>query len=309
MTPPLERRFAWEGVSFDVPADWELAFHEKRMGVVRIRLEDDATVRLIGEWTTPPRGGPEFAEIHRRFENSSASLRKSARKSESLTHLPPGWSAAVYEMADDSTMGLTFYLSPQRDLFGVFEFHRGQGSLGEMKSRLLRFMAGFIFHPLHHPRPWRCYDLHFLSPPFFELEHAAFHAGLKQFTFTRSRRRLCLSFVSLADMALKRFQTPRHWALAALAADPRLPGPLFIEENDRIIARRRSFFGRYHYSEILRGCLHYHVRYQHDAAHNQLALLCYQYRRPSDLEWLAPLAGPFPPPIAPKSQTDEPRRF
>lgn len=295
MTASAERRFAWEGVAFDAPSDWELAAHEKRQHVVRLRLEDDDAVRFIGEWTRPAASGPDLSEIVRRFEASARTLRKTARRSESLTDLPPGWSSAVYEMSEGPTMGVAFYLTPRRELFGVFELHQRHGSLGEMKSRVRRFIASFSYTPLDQPRLWSCYDVTFVSPPFFELEEASFHAGLRQMTFGRARRRLCLTFASLADIVLKRFQTPLGWALAALAADRRLPGPIFEADQGRIRVRRRPFFGRYHYSEVWRGCFRYDIRYHHDPDRNQLALLCFHYRRESDRQWLAPLEDLFPP--------------
>lgn len=285
--PSRPHTFAWDGISCETPGDWNLAYQDKLRGITRIRLEDDVAVRLTGEWMIPRRDAPDFSGITARFEANSREMKRVAKRSENLAQLPANWSAVLYLMEDGRRLGLAFHLAPRRALFAFFEFHLDPGPPGEAMSLIRRFIAGFAVHPPGEPRPWACYDLAFHTPPLFDLDGAAFYPGLKKFTFVRAGRRLGLSYVSLADLVLKKHPSPIAWAIAALHGDDRLRGPYFVADNGRIRARRHHFFGWSHYSEILRGCMRYEAGFRREPEHNRLVLAWYQHRFRRDLDWLA----------------------
>ena len=287
------RRFAWDGLSFDLPADWDLAFQETRLGITRIRIEDSVAVRLTAEWLTPS-GRVDLARIMARFEAASKSLRQAAKDSRPVLRLPADWSALLFRFEDGRRLVMAFHLSPEKDCFGFFQFHFDPGPASDSEAILHRFIASFQRHTAG-PVPWACYDIAFLAPAGFTLESAAFHPGLKRFTFSRSLRHLHAWHVSFADLVIKREGGAVNWAIKLLTTNPLVRGLVFAEREGAVVAERPGFLGRWHFMEVLRGCFRYQVGVRHDVAANRLVLACYQYRFPSDLIWLTGTDLPFPP--------------
>lgn len=278
-------RIAWDGVAFDAPADWDIAYQDKRNGITRIRLEDDVAVRLGGEWMTP--GGPvDLGRITARFNNASRRLKRVARDSETLESTPEGWSAVIHRFPDGRRIGLVFFLAPAGALFAFFQIHLDPGPPGEARSILQSFMSSFERFPADAPQPWACYDVSFTVPPGFSLSSAAFNPGLKRFTFDRSLRRLHAWHVSLADLVLKKDKNPADWAARFLNAQEQVRGPVFVNRGGQVVPTRPGFLNLCHFMELARGCLRYQAGLRHDLAGNRLVLACYQYRLESDLGWL-----------------------
>jgi hypothetical protein len=278
-------RFAWDGLSFEVPEDWDLAYQETRLGITRIRLEDPVAVRLSAEWLTPV-GGIDLGRIMSRFQASSKKLRQVSKDSQTLAKTPDGWSAIIYRFEDGRRLGLAFYLSDSKDCFGFFQFHYDPGAPGEAEGFLRRFMASFERHPTG-PVPWACYDVAFTSPPGFRLDSATFNPGLKRFTFDRSLRQFHVWHVSLADLVLKKNRSAQDWAVKFLNNGDIVKGPVFVIKGDEIVATRPRIMPHWHFYELLRACLNYKVGLLHDQPKNRLVLTCYQYRFAKDQEWLA----------------------
>ena len=279
------RRLAWDGLAFDAPADWDLAFHDKRNGITRIRLEDEVAVRLDGEWMTPG-AALDLDRITARFNNASRRVEAAARDSETLASAPEGWSAVLHHFPDGRRLGLVFFLGRADSLFAFFQVHLDPGSPGEARRILHSLMGSFQRFPANAPQPWACYDIALVSPPGFSLSSTAFNPGLKRFTFVRFLRLLHVWHVSLADLALKNDRCPADWAARFLNAQEQARGPVFVNRNGQVAATRPGMFHLCHFTELARGCFRYKVALRHDPVGNRLVLACYQYRRESDLAWL-----------------------
>lgn len=278
-------RFAWDGLSFDIPPDWDLAFQETRMGITRIRLEDPVAVRLSAEWTIPA-GGVDLGRIMARFQANSKTLRKTSKSSETLGRIPENWSAILYLFPDGRRLGLAFYLAPEKDLFGFFQIHMDPGSPGEAEGMLRQFIASFRRYP-KGPTPWACYDVAFTVPDGFKLVSASFNPGMKRFTFSRAGRRLYVWHVSLADLVLRKTKcTPLEWAARLLNANDFVKGPVFKIRQNALVATRPALLPRWHFMELAWACLKYKAGLRHDTENNRLVLTCFQYRFNSDLAWL-----------------------
>ncbi len=284
MTGSATHHFAWDGVSFDIPLDWDLAYQETRVGITRIRLEDPVAVRLSGEWMEPD-GALDLGRIMARFQDNSKRLRQVAKDSETLTRTPPGWSAVLYHFADGRRLGLAFYLAPQSALFAFFQLHLDPGPPGEAAGLLRQFMASFARHTAG-PTPWACYDIAFTVPAGFRISSATFNPGLKRLTFGRSLRQLHAWHVSLADIVLKKERSVLDWAVKKLNASEDVRGPVFAVRDGALVATRPSLMPWCHFMEMIRGCLKYKAGVRHDREANRLVLACYQYRFESDLKWL-----------------------
>jgi hypothetical protein len=285
MTGFSTHRFAWDGLSFDIPLEWDLAYQETRVGITRIRLEDPVAVRLSGEWMVPD-SALDLGRIMARFQDNSKRLRQAAKDSETLAQPPVGWSAVIYRFADGRRLGLAFYLAPHSEIFAFFQLHLDPGPPGDAVSLLRRFMASFTRHT-SGPIPWACYDIAFTVPAGFRLSSATFNPGLKRFTFTRSLRQLHVWHVSLADMVLKKERGVLEWAAKKLNASEPVRGPVFAVREGALVATRPSLMPWCHFMELARGCLKVKAGVRHDQDTNRLVLACYQYRFKSDLDWLA----------------------
>ncbi len=284
MTDSPTHRFSWEGLSFDIPLEWDLAFQETRNNITRIRLEDPVAVRLSGEWMQPD-GPLDLNRIMDRFKDNSKRLRQAAKDSETLTRTPTGWSAVIYRFADGRRLGLAFYLAPQSELFAFFQLHLDPGPPGEATALLRRFMASFVRHA-SGPQLWACYDIAFTVPPGFRLSSAVFNPGLKRFTFSRSLRQLHTWHVSLADLVLKKERGMLEWAVKRLNSSEEVRGPTFVVRGSELVATRPRLMPWCHFMEVMRGCLAYQAGVRLDRESNRLVLACYQYRFKSDLDWL-----------------------
>jgi hypothetical protein len=285
MAPAATHRFAWDGLSFDIPLEWDLAFQETRLGITRIRLEDPVAVRMSAEWTVPVEG-VDMGRIMARFQSSSKKLRAASKSAVTLSGNPAGWSAVIYLFPDGRRLGLAFYLPPEKDLFGFFQIHLDPCSPGEAEGMLRGFMASFQRHT-KGPMPWACYDVAFTAPPGFRLVTATFNPGLKRFTFGRSMRRLHVWHVSLADYVLRKADcTPLEWAARLLNGNEFVKGPVFKIRDNSLVATRPSLLPHWHFMELVKGCLTYKAGLRHEPENNRLVLACFQYRYKSDLEWL-----------------------
>ncbi|MCF7855521.1 MAG: hypothetical protein K9N51_12035, partial [Candidatus Pacebacteria bacterium] len=60
------RRIAWDGVSFQVPATWDMGGYEFRKRRTYLELEDDYTVRMEAEWTRLKRR-PGIQRVRERY--------------------------------------------------------------------------------------------------------------------------------------------------------------------------------------------------------------------------------------------------
>ncbi len=286
MNPSSIHRLAWDGIAFETPAEWDLAYQDNRNGIVRIRLEDDVAVRLSAEWMRPA-GALDLGRITARFKEVSRALDRAAKNAETLSALPDGWSAVLYRFPDGRQLALAFFLAPAGALFAFFQFHLDPGPSGEALALLRAFMASFVRYDPRGPLPWACYDVAFVAPPGFALTSAAFHPGLKRFTFGRALRRLHCWHVSLADLVLKNGTSTAEWAARFLNGQELVRGPVFTNRDGALRATRPGLLTRCHFLEVGRACFRYKAAVRHEPDANRLVLTCYQYRRESDLAWLA----------------------
>ena len=96
-SPSPTHRFAWDGFSFEVPADWNLSGYklERRMGSVQ--MQDDVGVRLEMEWLREA-GAVRPGRVSRMQEHASRSMAEAGATSQVLDPMPPGWHAALYSL-------------------------------------------------------------------------------------------------------------------------------------------------------------------------------------------------------------------
>ena len=274
--------FAWDGLSFSVPADWNLALYSYRNRVVSVRMEDDEAVRLELDWTRPPRP-VEASEVSRRLEKLSEPIRRSAAATEELRGLPPGWGAFLYTIPDGRRFIAAFHLAAGGRLFCFFRLHFDAEGGRKVPERVFaRLVSSFRVHE-QGLVPWKFYDVSFRLPREFRLRSTSLMAGRKGLVFEWRLRRLHLWFFSFADMLLAGRQ-PEAWAVDFLRGCKAVRGPAFSLGADGAIRTRRSAaFPLGHFEELGRWSFRYRVICRHDPARNTLALALFQHRSAADL--------------------------
>lgn len=278
-------RFAWDGFSFPMPNDWNMADYrlDPKKGSTA-RFDDDASARLEVEWIRASKPAIREAFL-RHYTGMASELEKQKTRIEPLDGLPPQWSGKMYVMPDKRLLATAFgVLQNTAGLQMILRVHFHAASLREPPRLLRGIIAGFQVHARGRI-PWEVFDAAFELGAEWRLGGTSFKAGLKHFLFVRSARRLGIWFCSLADIAL-RGKSPEAWASDFLGTVKRLEGRRFVPETGgRIRAARRMKYPFGHAEEIARWCFKYQARCIHDPLHNRLVLAVLQHRSERDSGW------------------------
>lgn len=273
--------FAWNGVSFEIPADWNLSSHHTFRGVTTVAMEDDVARRLDLEWTRP-RNDLDLATVRKRFTAASKNVGAAAETTTPVRGLPEGWSAVSYRMPEGREWTIAFYLPPDKRLVCFFQFHAMRDAVPRSPAALKAVASSLRAHD-GPAIPWRFYDVAFALDKAFTLSTSSLRAGNKLLVFEWRMRRLFVWHVSLADAILRKTSI-RDWTVDHLNRFAPLQAVTFRASDTGAIRAARKWrypFGRY--EEIGRQCFTYHAEYRHIPERNQIAIWVYQYRRPEDL--------------------------
>lgn len=290
------RRIAWNGVSFGIPANWELAVYEfPRRDLSRIELEDECSARMEAEWM---QGQSQRRLVHamERYAKTTKSLTLKSVDRVDVEGLPSTWNATRFilrESGVDARSGglavsghelvTAFYRCPRQSMFCFLVLHFAPDDPEKPDETTQRIAATFQDHHAERAVPWQLFDIAFATPPEFRLEKATFDIGNKRMVFKWHGRRFYLWHFSCVDMFLKENVTPAEWSAAYLNRFGGLPGPLFEADGKGGIKwrrRRPHVFG--HRSEIAHWCFRYAIGCYRLEARSQLVVWVFHHRHPDD---------------------------
>ena len=277
---PNVRTLAWDGVSFDVPVEWELAHFQRRKRAMRIEVEDRYELRLEAEWLRPKRK-PDVDEVQRRYDRMTRQWTSEAKEHHPAEDLPDDWIATQFVMEDGRRFITAFYLPADGGLFAYFVIHFEPES-EETPGDVLRLLISSLRRHDGDVKPWRLYDIGFNLPERFKLRNARFETGLKVMTFNWGFRELHLFHVSLADRVTKGLGV-EEWAPAFLQSRRLYRGVRFVAgQTDEIVVQknRLNIIGRY--DEIGRMCFSYEARHRLLRDRNQIVVWLLHYRWQAD---------------------------
>ena len=281
-----QKLFAWNGIAFLTPASWELALTELSKGLNRIVLEDDYAPRLELDWLEP-KEALSAEKVHVRCQKQARELTEAAQKVTAIPELPSEWTAHEYRMADGRVLVVGYRVpnTPQEP-FPFFQVHFDAGSK-EIPSLCFRQLANSFTWFSEGVAPWSFYDVAFYAPRELRLSATSLQAGRKTLIFEWRLRRLFITFISLADMALRE-KTLAEFTADFLNATKLFPVPVWRPDGDTDVAysrKKRYFIGQF--EEIGRLCFRYKAASQLLAEKNQIAIQMAQYRKEADFETLA----------------------
>ncbi|MBI3986638.1 MAG: hypothetical protein HY343_06950 [Lentisphaerae bacterium] len=171
----LTHRFAWDGFSFDVPADWNLSEVAVRRDTALIRMEDDAALRLELQWIRSARP-VDPARFQDRYGQAAQRLAAEGAQTTRVDNLPPSWSAFLYSMPEGNRLLTAFRMMAGDPLFCFFQLHFPSASLRE-PVRLIRALALSFMVSAGDLVAWACYDFGFRCPRRFRLVNTPSRRG------------------------------------------------------------------------------------------------------------------------------------
>jgi len=293
------RRISWDGLSFEIPHNWELAVYKfLRRGVVRIEVEDEYALRMEAEWVRP-RHRLQMDTILARYEKSSRNLTSRADRREEIGDLPRGWFATRYLFGETMPSrrgkgGLdtvkhelvtAFFICPESSVFCFLLLHFMPDDK-EDPVEVTRLVAhGFKHHRTGALVPWQLFDIAFEMPRDFVLENTNFDVGSKLMIFRWKLRRFHLWHFSCADMFLKEGDSVPRWLAGHINGFAKIRGAVFyVDDKGDLAWKRRMRYPFGHRDELMRRCLKYRAHWWRDREKNQLIAWVFNYRHPDDLD-------------------------
>jgi len=277
--------FAWQGLSCDIPADWNLAEYKVADGVSYARFHDDFIRRLDLEWMYARRR-IKMEVIRRRYDKIASAMSAAGAQAENIDDMPGGWSACLYSMPDGKRLMAAFRLVPESNFFCLLKMYFENASKREA-DRIIRHLAATFRLYEHGLAPWAVYDIAFQLRKDFRLAATSFQAGRKLLVFEWRLRRLYLMFFSLADLLLKN-QTMEKYCAGYLNGFKAISGVKFAESREgEIIALHNwwRFWGNV--EPVMRGCLRYKAWCRLIPEKNQIFLGVLNFSRQKDVAFLA----------------------
>lgn len=282
--PHTTKSFAWDGLEFPIPREWDLSSYTTRRRVVYLTLEDTTAVRLEVDWTAA--GGRRQADLISKHHGRYADmLHTSALSVEAVSDVPDHWVMFLYNMPESSRLITALHVGDPFPIFVFARFHAVNCSRREILRDARTAINGFQYHD-HGAIPWRIYDTAWRVPRRFRLVETSFLAGRKMMIFEHRLRRLYLWRLSLIDRLLKE-RTTAEVVADFLNRFKGLPGVKFEATGDNTVGvRHYRWYPLGHYEEVGRGCFAYTVRFAVNPADNAMTIAVFHHRRASDIQWL-----------------------
>ncbi len=284
------RTIAWDGLSFRVPATWDVSSYYFKKRLTSLELEDDYSCRLQAEWARLKKR-PQLEVVRKRYQKAASRIAKTAERTQRIDKLPQGWTAYLYELSDKRRLAIAFVLPRDTGIFGFFQLHFGPAD-PEAPRHTVRELADTLQFHTTGMVPWKVYDVELELPARFQVVNTTFQAGLKMFTFNCGFRKLFIWQASMAHLVLKE-RSVEQWVAGTLNASPLIKGVWFKATSHGVKTRRSHWHPIGHYDEIGRCCFRYTLGYMHEQETNRLFLWCFNYRRKKDMTLLDGHIGPL----------------
>lgn len=274
--------FAWAGISFRLPAKWQLSNYSFSRRGTTVKFDDDYATRLEVEWIRLKRGGANVSKIHDRYNKAAGKLTAAALRSREIKSMPLGWTAFVYDLPDGVKLVTAFALIGSPDTFCFMQIYFSKADAESPVAVTQLITSRFETH-FEGMTPWSFYDVSFELPADFSLLSTSLQAGNKLLIFQWKQRRLYLWHFSLADVLLKQ-RALDEWVAEFLNTYRGIKGRKFgLGYDGRIEARRTWRYRWAHHEEIARWCFRCRIGWRHEPAKNQIRLAVFSYRREADL--------------------------
>ncbi len=296
----IMRQLAWDGLVFDVPANWELArYHYPDRARGMLDIEDETARRLEWAWivtTSDTRRRHFMARAAEGMERLTAR----ADRHDAIAGLAPDWQATQFGFREIlptrkrrkqfgivcHDMVSAVYAPADQPLRCVLRLNFLPGD-PENPEELTRHITHSFQYLADHEIRWRVFDLDFRLDADFALEATQFDIGAKLMRFRKQGRKLFCWTLSCADRIVSSAKNEAAWITGFLNERRQVPGIVFLRAPDGGITwRRRRFPSFVNGDEIARRCFRYTVGSRRDRRKNQWIIWVFNYRRDADLKWI-----------------------
>ncbi|MCJ8329891.1 MAG: hypothetical protein HRT89_21265 [Lentisphaeria bacterium] len=294
------RRISWRGISFLVPANWEIGlFKFLKKGGNRIELEDEYATRLEAEWIYP-KEKIDRKIVEKRYKKKFKKLTDYSDKENRISDLPTDWYATSFElrhgklgtgettlMQKKQQLLTAFYIPSDNSIFISIVVHIFAEDAENPADVVKLISSEFQIHNKDALIPWELYDMYFKMPKELQLDSTQFDIGSKLMLYRWKMRTLYLWHFSLADHFIDDEKTAEEYGTGFLNSMSFVRAVTFSPGLDGEITWKRKrwhVFGRR--DEFACMCFKYKAAVVHDKEENKLILICYHYRKNKDLKLL-----------------------
>ncbi len=280
------KHFAWDGMEFPIPEDWDLSGYTMRRRIASLRFEDPTSIRMELDWTSAA-GRKEVIRVRDQHARFAERLHETALSVEALSDISDRWVVFLYTMPESRRLLTALHVGEMFPLFVFVRLHAIRCSRREIVRDGRVLIEGFRYQR-EGPVAWRFYDVDWRVPRTFRLVQTSLLAGRKMMLFEYRLRRLYLWRLSLADR-LMHGRSPGEVAAEFLNKFKGLPGVRFRASPDNaenLIVRRYRWHPFGQYEEIGRLCFRYWTNVEYSQADNSLTIAVFNHRRAADLRLL-----------------------
>jgi len=276
-------RFAWDGFSFLMPADWNLSAYHFGYGDSHVEIQDDFALRLQFDWIRSDKPLNQL-RLMEKYDRACSRMEDGAEGKEDIHPGIPGWHGALFALPEKQKFVVAVYVSPDGLFFGLLRLFCDMTGKRQPKEILDGIVSSFALHdgPL---RPWDVYGLSIELDRRFRLALTTLQAGSQLLQFQWRRRRLLVWNVAMAEWIIR--QKPAgEWAAEFLGKVRSLEGVRFSSADGKSIScmRRRMRFPVGHFEDVARLCYRYRAFVWHVPERNTITICVYHYRRDGDID-------------------------
>lgn len=198
--------FGWHGISFEVPADWELGKESGTRKEGYIRLDDEYLPRVEMTWRKPNKR----YNLNTIFNNYIRKLRKRVGDKNLEIHElknfcdPLTNKEYVVFKWNNKTCPVYEIVSFCRDCYRLVFMRYITEEETNAIERAKRLFSSFEDHSLDGKERWRFLDLDFTIPGNFSLEDAVLNAGFIRVDFADREEGISVMMISLGKELLEK---------------------------------------------------------------------------------------------------------
>ncbi len=204
-SPITWSHFGWQGVQFDVPADWNLAVVNGEYESGYLRLDDDDMVRLELKWE----GRRNRLSLDKVIENYLKQLEQKAKKAKLPFDIKRDQRFVALEGHDFECMTIksdvaSFTLASRCHKCGRVILARVLHKKGQAAKPIAkRIFSTLQDHPENEALVWQFYDFRFATPEGFALERSSLKTGCIEMFVYNKRDEVEVCRAALAQVLLK----------------------------------------------------------------------------------------------------------
>jgi hypothetical protein len=211
-------RLAWQGIAFDVPADWCPSQLQGDFKSGYLRVEDELRVRLELRWESLRKRLPEASDL---VDNFLRQTRKKLGRRQPEPDIVRGRSVPALEPQDHEVFtwrgsfnahSLLLVCAETRRVVHLRVFFEAGD---EQKALTRRVFASVSSGPQDGQLEWNVFDLGFRLDADWRLESSALRTGCLELAFREGRDELVVARYSLAELSLRE-ATLKQWLARTL---------------------------------------------------------------------------------------------